>query len=156
MKIIYNCFGGSHSSVTAAAIHTGRLPIDRVAKKEELLSTPYFDAQISLDHGRIRFMGYDDVGNEVYIASKHNLGSYYKKIMTVILNLTEYENNDIIFVDTMPYVNIWMMIGGYLSRRLGVLIGRAIIIYGTQLSYHRFIKLVCRIKQQCNAGEEYT
>jgi hypothetical protein len=30
MKIIYHCYGGTHSSVIAAAIHLGLLPEDRV------------------------------------------------------------------------------------------------------------------------------
>ncbi|HPZ72110.1 MAG TPA: DUF3189 family protein, partial [Peptococcaceae bacterium] len=31
MKIIYNCYGGAHSSVTAAALHLGLLPEARPA-----------------------------------------------------------------------------------------------------------------------------
>lgn len=153
MKIIYNCYGAAHSSVTSAAIHIGILPNDRVASKAELLSIPYYDAQVAPDHGRIRFMGYDKAGHEVYIASKHNLGSYYNDIMLKLLSLSGYDKGEVVFVDTMPYVNLWMMIGGYISRRLGLRIGRTIILYGTQRSYYRFADLVCSVKRQCQKRE---
>jgi xylulokinase len=42
MKIIYHCYGGSHSSVLAAAIHTGRLNPERLPTGEELMALPYF------------------------------------------------------------------------------------------------------------------
>ncbi|HEX3010797.1 MAG TPA: DUF3189 family protein, partial [Syntrophomonadaceae bacterium] len=38
MKIIYHCFGGSHSSVTAAAIHLGLIEKHRPPSMEELMS----------------------------------------------------------------------------------------------------------------------
>ena len=57
MKIIYNCYGGAHSSVTAAAIHLQMLPETRKPSAAELLNLPYYDAQVGKDHGRIRFLG---------------------------------------------------------------------------------------------------
>jgi hypothetical protein len=41
MKIIYCCYGGSHSSVTAAAIHLDMLPLTRKPTSAELLSIPF-------------------------------------------------------------------------------------------------------------------
>ena len=43
MKIIYSCYGGTHSSPIAAAIHLGRLPDDRIPSPEELMKTDYYD-----------------------------------------------------------------------------------------------------------------
>lgn len=146
MIFIYNCYGGSHSSVTAAAIHLGLLPETRIAYNRELLNTPYYDAQVAPDHGRIRFMGYDEKGNKVCIASKRNLGGYYGKILGEVAKIVGADSSNLIFIDTMPYVNIWMIVGGYLSRRLGIKIGRSIILYGTRQSYYKFIHLVNLVK----------
>jgi hypothetical protein len=148
LKIIYNCFGGSHSSVTAAAIHLQLLPDTHEATNEQLLSLPYYDAQVAFDHGRIRYMGRDEVGNEIYITSKRGLGSKYTIIMSSILELIANKDEQAVFIDTMPYVNIWMMIGGFLSRRWGFTnLGRRIVLYGTRQSYFRFIQLVYLVKQ---------
>ncbi|MBZ4653996.1 MAG: hypothetical protein JG781_1335 [Peptococcaceae bacterium] len=149
MRIIYNCYGGSHSSITAAAIHVGLLPETRVAKKEELLNVPYFDAQVAPDHGRIRFIGFDEYGNEVYITSKKNLGRQYESIMRQFIYLAGGKQEDFLFINTMPYVNFLMVIGGYTSRRLGLsLLGRPIVIRGTQLSYMKFVHLVRLVKNK--------
>lgn len=143
MKIIFNCFGGAHSSVTAAALHLGLLPETRLPEPEELLNLPYYDAQVGKDHGRIRFMGFDRWGNEVYIVGKKNLGIFYEKIMHSLITLNGGTQEKFIFVNTMPYVNIWMMLGGFLSRRLGMRVpGRQIVIYGTRKSYFKFLHLV--------------
>jgi hypothetical protein len=148
VKIIYNCYGGSHSSVTAAAIHLHLLSDTYEANNEQLLNLPYYDAQVAYDHGRIRFMGRDEYGNDVYIASKRGLGAKYKSIMNFFLDLIEENDNKIVFIDTMPYVNIWMIIGGFLSRRWGfTYFGRRIVLYGTRQSYFRFVQLVHLVKQ---------
>ncbi|HWJ02080.1 MAG TPA: DUF3189 family protein, partial [Verrucomicrobiae bacterium] len=46
MKIIYNCYGGSHSSVTAAAIHLGLVDCGKVPCARELWKLPYYDSQV--------------------------------------------------------------------------------------------------------------
>lgn len=153
MIFIYNCYGGSHSSVTAAAIHLGLLPETRIANNRELLNTPYYDAQVAEDHGRVRFMGTDKQGNTVFISSKRNLGGRYEKIMREVINIVGADGRKLIFIDTMPYVNLWMVIGGFLSRRLGYYkIGRGIILYGTRQSYFKFIHLVQLVKKGDLAG----
>jgi len=149
MKIIYNCFGGSHSSVTAAGIHLRLLPDTRRAKSEELLNIPYYDAQVGKDHGRIRFMGFDSRGNEIYITGKKNLGSFYAKIMHNLLSLGGEQQEKFVFINTIPYVNIWMVIGGVLSRRLRwKTVGRPLVIYGTIKSYWKFIHLINLVKDK--------
>ena len=143
MKIIYNCYGGAHSSVTAAAIHLGWLPETRPPTARELLNLPYYDAQKGKDHGRIRFLGFDCLGNEIYVVGKKSLGPYYEKIMRSFITLSEGRQDEYLFVDTMPYVNLWMVIGGFLSRRLGMVVpGRPIVIYGTRRAYKKFLHLV--------------
>jgi len=147
LHIIYNCYGGSHSSVTAACIHVGLLQDGVVPSSKELLQLPYFDRQVAKDHGLIRYIGEDDYGNKIYITSKHNLGRHYETIMRSIACIMEIPNEKLAFVDTMPYVNWLMVIGGFLSRRLGIVsIGRPIVVLGTQISFFKFSQLVNIIK----------
>lgn len=147
MKFIYNCYGAAHSSVTAAGLHLGLLPPERPASNRELLSLPYYDATTEPDHGRIRFMGFDPEGNEVYITGKRNLGNSYEKIMRAYLRIATGRDDQIVFINTMPYVNIFMVIGGFLSRRLGFnRLGRYIILCGTRISYRKFAMLADQVK----------
>jgi len=147
LHIIYNCYGGSHSSVTAACIHAGLLKDSVIPSSKELLNLPYYDRQVQKDHGLIRFIGEDNYGNKIYITSKHNLAQHYETIMRSIACIMEIPNEKLVFVNTMPYVNWLMVIGGYLSRRLGIIaIGRPIVILGTQISFFKFSQLVNIIK----------
>ena len=147
MHIIYNCYGGSHSSVTAACIHAGLLKENTIPTPQELLSLPFFDKQVAKDHGSIRFIGEDDYGNKIYISSKHNLSYHYETIMRSIACILDYPNEKLLFIDTMPYVNWLMVIGGFLSRALGITaIGSPIVILGTQISFLKFSHLVNIIK----------
>jgi len=147
LHIIYNCYGGSHSSVTAASIHAGLLKDNVVPTSSQLLKLPYYDKQVAKDHGLIRYMGEDEYKNKIYITSKHNLGSNYETIMRSLACIMEISNEKLVFVDTMPYVNWLMVIGGFLSRRLGIVfLGRPIVIKGTQISFLKFTHLVNIIK----------
>ncbi len=149
MKIIFNCFGGAHSSVTAAAIYLGLLPDTRIATAEEFLQLPYYDMQTGKDHGKIRLMGIDCQGNEVYIVGKKNLGNRYEKIMRQLITLSGAKQENYLFINTMPYVNLWMVIGGYTSRRLGWKgLGRPLVIYGTRKAYFKFVHLVNLLKEK--------
>ncbi|MFZ5943476.1 MAG: DUF3189 family protein [Bacillota bacterium] len=149
MHVIYNCYGGSHSSVTAACIHAGLLEEGQIPTAQQLLGLPYYDQQIAEDHGHIRFIGEDNFGNKIYITSKHNLSNNYQTIMRSIASIIEIPNEELVFIDTMPYVNFLMVIGGYLSRRLGLVkIGRPIVIKGTQIAFKNFSSLVNSIKNK--------
>lgn len=153
MKIIYCCFGGSHSSVTAAAIHVGLISSTHKPTGKELLAVPYYDIQVGKDHGYFRYMGKDEYGNQVYITGKHNLGKNFESIIRQIADIFGLEQKDYVIVDTMPYVNLMMMIGGYTSRRLGIVsIGRPIVIRGTQNAFFKLAAMVHRIKITAASG----
>ncbi len=117
MKIIYCCYGGSHSSVTAAAIHLGMLPITKKPTSRELLSVPYYEQQKGQEHGTLRFMGNDEYGNQVYIVGKHNLGHLFEDIIRQFATAFRISQGDFVIVDTIPYVNLAMMFGGFTSQK---------------------------------------
>jgi len=142
MKIIYHCFGGSHSSVTAAAIHLGLLSTDRLPTAEELMKVPYFDKTPGEIYGVIRYMGQTQDGHQVYVLGKKNLGRRMNRIFIGLAELLGMER-EIVVTNTMPYVNVLMMLGGYLSRRWGLTFpGRAILIWGTRLAFPALADLV--------------
>lgn len=147
MIIIYNCYGGSHSSVASASIHAGLIKDNKVPTAKELMNLPFYDRQVAKDHGHIRFIGEDEKGNKIYVTSKHNMGYEYEKTLRSIASILDFPNEKITYIDTMPYVNWLMMLGGFLSRRLGwIKIGRPIVIKGTQLSFFKFGHLVNVVK----------
>ena len=148
MKIIYHCYGGSHSSVTAAGIHLGLLPSDRLPSLDMFMKVPYFDRQINEDHGYLRFMGKDDKNNDVYIVGRRSLGKFIENAyasINDIFNLGE----ELYLVDVMPYVNWYMVVGGTASRKFGwIRFGRPIVLKGTQHSYFKIANLVEKTKMK--------
>ncbi len=147
MKIIYHCYGGSHSSVTAAGIHLGLLPTGRVPTAEMLWGLPFFDQQVAKDHGNIKFMGVDEFNNQIYVLGRHNTAKLIENVLPGVAALFGIQGKELFMVDVMPYVNWRMMLGGYISRRLGwVRIGRPIVTRGTQYSFWSLTTLVQRVK----------
>lgn len=146
MKIIYHCYGGAHSSVTAAAVHLGWLPTDRLPDKAELTRLPYFDRTKDADHGHIRFMGHDRYGNEIFILGRRNCAIVFEKMAKGLVEVFGKSNDEYCFFNVMPYVNWKMVLGGYSSRRLGVIIiGRPIILAGVLASYWKIVSFVQRV-----------
>jgi len=148
MLVVYQCYGGSHSSVTSAAIHLGMLDASRIPNKEELISLPYFDKTCDADFGRMRLVGIDTRGNLVYVLSKRNLGSHFTSILLGIAEMAGIKEK-VMLVNTFPYVNWLMMLGGFISRRLGFsVIGRPILIKGTQKAFFDLAALVNDVKNK--------
>ncbi|MDN5347638.1 MAG: hypothetical protein PWP65_1202 [Clostridia bacterium] len=142
MKVIYHCFGGAHSSVTAAAIHLGLLPRDRLPTTEELLSLPYFDASPEGRQGQFQYMGRDEKGNEVYCVGRRGLGEYFQALVKGLVSALNIKE-EILLLDTSSCVNWLMVAGGYISRRLGaVRLGRPVVVLGTLKAYPCLLSLV--------------
>jgi len=144
MKVIYHDYGGSHSSVTAAAIHLGILAENRKPTPQELLEkVPHYDRLNSKDRGRILYRGTDEMGNEVFTMGA---ASAQKVAVNSIIDCTKMwkaDTTELFFINTMPTVNIWMMIGGAMSRALNlVALGRPIVIWGTLMAYPKVSFLV--------------
>jgi len=147
MKIIYHCFGGSHSSVTAAAIHLGWLDENRLPTQAELMKIPYYDKTNNRDFGSIRFMGRDKDGNDIYVLGKKSLGERYSRILVGVARILGVENQ-LLVINCMPGVNWAMKIGGFTSRRLRlVLLGRPLVAQGTKWAYRYLVNLVAQTRK---------
>ncbi|MDD4627268.1 MAG: DUF3189 family protein [Syntrophomonas sp.] len=142
MKIIYHCFGGSHSSVLAAALHLDLIDKKKIPGISEMMSIPYFDKTTKADFGSIRLMGVDEYHNEIYVLGKKNLGSRYGKILMGIAEILGVKE-DLLTVDCMSRVNWSMKIGGFTSRRMGwSRLGRPVLGKGTEAAFLDLVNLV--------------
>lgn len=145
MIFIYNCYGGTHSSSLCSAIHLGKLPLDRVPNKDEILNTDYFDALTFKDRGRIIYRGDDKWGNKVYSVSRGSSKTMIPALKSLIdifkknFNITE----DIVFINASPTVTFPMTVGGFISRALNIpYIGRPLLIIGVKQGYFNMVELV--------------
>lgn len=142
MKIIYHCFGGSHSSVLAAALHLGLIEKDRVPEISEMMKIPYFDKTTDADFGSIRLMGIDEYHNEIYVLGKKNLGNRFGNILMGIAEILGAKE-ELLTVDCMSRVNWSMKIGGFTSRRIGwVRLGRPVLGKGAEAAFADLLNLV--------------
>jgi len=142
MKIIYHCFGGSHSSVTAAALHLGLLNKDSLPTWEDLIMLPYYDKTSDADFGSIRYMGTDEFGHEVYVLGKKSLGDRYSSILMGVAQLLQRQDQ-LLLVNCTGVLNWSMKLGGFTSRRMRLVsIGRPVVSWGTQQAFRQLVNLV--------------
>jgi len=146
LKIIYHCFGGAHSSVTAANIHLGRLPRDRVPRNEELTGQYLFDCHKITDTGKMIFMGRDIFGNDIYVVGRRSRPHLLYNVVSGLSEIFQIDKNSCILVDVSPCVNFTMKVGGFMSRRLGLITtGRPIVTWGTRRNYKRLLAEVEKV-----------
>jgi len=156
MKIIYHCYGGAHSSVTAASIHLGLLPADCLPDRETFWRIPLYDRQEADEHGHIFFMGVDEAGNGVYLAARRSRPEVLENIFRGLAEIFNIPPEDYLLVNVMHKVNLTMKLGGYLSRRWGFIkLGRPIVTAGTRAAYFNVVELVTKVKSRLGGyGEE--
>lgn len=144
VRVIYTCYGGTHSSPVAAAIHLGLLPRDRVPSAGQLETLPLFDRVDGTSRGRLTLVGVDGRGNPVYVVGRGSTDlAALRNTIQSTLRLAGRADLPLLVVDTLDCVNGLMRVGGYLSRRLDLVrIGRPLVILGTQLTYPRLVRLV--------------
>lgn len=147
MKIIYHCYGGAHSSVTAASIHLGWLTETKKPSLNDLYNLPYFDQQINQDHGQLRLLGNDQFDNQIYIIGRQSFKKILENLYLGLAELFDIPKDEIILVNVMPYVNWRMVVGGTLSRRFGLIkLGRPIVAQGTREAFLDLVSLVQKVK----------
>lgn len=143
MKVIYYCYGSSHSSVVAAAIHLGWLPCDRVPEPREIMGVPHYDRTAPRDIGTCFFMGTDEAGREVYIIGMGAAKRVVKQAIESIFRICGVPSAEYMLIDTLPQVGLITKVGGFLSRAVGLIgVGRPLTIWGVRRSYGKFIQLV--------------
>lgn len=149
MKILYHCFGGTHSSVTAAAIHLGWVDPGNPPGQKELQNIPHFDTRDGEQRGYITFMGSDDKGHHVYIVGRTNMPQVLINLINGLASVFNINGQTFKFVNVMSEVNTTMRIGGLLSRKFKlVTIGRPLVTLGTIKAIPHLAKLVEKVKAE--------
>lgn len=142
MKIIYHCYGGSHSSVMAAALHLGLIPKNRIPSLNELMNIPYYDKTNNSDFGSIRLMGVDEYKNEVYVLGKKSMGDRYSRLLMGVAEILGC-SDELMAVNCMNRVNLAMKLGGFSSRKMGIVsLGRPVLVRGSQKAFMELVNLV--------------
>ncbi|MCX7710823.1 MAG: DUF3189 family protein [Clostridia bacterium] len=157
MIFIYNCYGGTHSSSLASAVHLGKLPRDRVPTRDEILNTDYFNKLTYSDMGRIIYRGMDEEGNKVF-----SLGRGTSKVLIPCLrNLIEIFQNEcgfnekIVMSNMSPTVPFPMTMGGFFSRGLHIhFVGVPLLVIGAQRAYHKVLRIVDNTKSIAKNSKE--
>ncbi|MBN1059295.1 DUF3189 family protein [Clostridium botulinum] len=153
MIYIYNCYGGTHSSVLAMAYHLEILDETREPTKDEILNVPNFNKLVHGNRGELFYYGNDKDGNKVYAMGRGNskilIPGMYN--LTSMLHKQNLLNEKIIFSNTSPTVPLPMTIGGMFSRWLKIdFIGVPFLIKGAKKSYKDIVSLVKNTKKVAN------
>jgi hypothetical protein len=106
MKLIYHCFGGTHSSVLCAALHLGIISDQQLPGYQDLIDLPYYDKVSSKQVGTIFYMGNDERGNGIYILGCRNCGPMVEKTIMEMNRLLGIDKNEVAMIDTTPCLNI--------------------------------------------------
>ena len=94
-------------------------------------------------------VGYDPLGNSVCILGRRGVRQIATNLMLSIAAILGHREGELMLVDVSPCVNPIMRIGGYLSRRLGLIaLGRPIVSFGTRLAFGSIVSLVERVKDE--------
>lgn len=126
------------------------LPQDRLPSCLELLATPFFDRRVNKDHGTITMMGVDDCGHEIYFVGQRGSPRLLENIVQGLACHFDIPARDFKLVNVLGRVNLWMRIGGKMSRGLNwVKPGRPLVTWGTARAYRKILKLTWAVKSQC-------
>jgi hypothetical protein len=153
MKIFYHCYGSAHSSVTAANLHLGVLPLTRRAQLSEIAHQPLFDQAEAWQVGLPQYMGSDEWCNQIYViglaGGRHSLAAGLVDFLQAQL----VDMSQVLLVDALRSASVPLRIGGYTSRRLGLTaLGRPLAAWGVWLKYHRYVQHVREIRAKVSRG----
>jgi len=152
LRIFYSCYGSAHSSILASAIHLGKLPAERRPSCREILDLPGFDRMESRNIGTPIFIGRDDRGVEVYAIGFRSGRYLLAQAVTSLLRIYGIPEQEMLLVNSLAYVNLLTRLGGFLSRRLGLVsVGRPLAGFGIWLSYPDFAAMVQKVKARRDA-----
>lgn len=142
VKVFYHCYGSSHTSVIAAAIHIGRLPETRVPSSRELVSVPHFD-EVRAALGTAFLAGSGQDGEEVYVVGFGPGRDIIRRALETFLDLRGVPARDYVLADALDRAGWVVKVGGIVSRRIGLVsVGRPLAALGVRLAYRRFLELV--------------
>lgn len=148
MMIIFQCFGGTHTSVAAASIYLGRLPRTRKPRLQEVLALPYFDRVDNCRTGTLNYLGRDRRHNPVFVLGSGRWRAEVRAVLSLFHRICEPDKVPVALIDCFPEATWPVRLGGFLSRRLGLTApGRPLVGRGILQGYPRYVKLVERFEE---------
>lgn len=148
MIVIYHCYGGTHSSVMTAAVHTGHLSTEGSPSNGDIKRLPYFDRMDGKDLGKLCYYGQDEKGNQVYIMGRKSFSESPEFVFRSLQKLYNAEQTYKL-VNSARTLNWQMKLGGYISRGLGYKrIGLPIVLWGARKAYPWVVSLAESIKKE--------
>jgi hypothetical protein len=148
-RALYHCFGATHSSLVAASLHTGALPLRGSLDAAAICGVPGFDARASSDIGRAVYMGDDEDGWPVFVIGFDGARTILTRAFAEILTLMPPDGPPVVLADTLSCVSPLVKVGGYLSRRLRLIWpGRRLAARGIACSAHRLRAVVADTRRK--------
>lgn len=130
------------------------LPRDRVPTTEEILRVPYFDRMTAAQRGIALPAGVDKLGRQIFVLGRGKEKQGIEAALRSGWRMAGMDDSSLLFVDTLPCVNILMRVGGFLSRAAGwVTLGRPIVVRGTQMAYRNLCRLVEWVEQSTQPAD---
>ncbi|WP_273225492.1 DUF3189 family protein [Geosporobacter ferrireducens] len=143
MYIIYHDIGGTHGPSIAAAIHLNELPSDEIPGKTEIEKLILSERFRTGSEGRLVFHGKDHYGHQIFSFARRYAPSMFLNAFSSIMTITKKDPKDLLYIDTMPFANTQMIIGGSYARRAGLAsLGRPLLILGILQAYPQLSSLV--------------
>lgn len=152
MIVIYNCYGGTHSSILCSAVHLGILPKNRIPSSSEILGLKYFNNLKYKDMGSLIFHGKDNEANSIYTIGRGTSKALIPAMQSLLLALYSEQGikENFIFINSSPTVPLPMTLGGFFSRGLGIdFIGVPLLLLGTKQAWLDILALVEKTKNLC-------
>ncbi len=112
------------------------------------MNMPYLDKTTPEDFGKIKPIGTDKNGNEIY-----SLGTKVSRLGNLLDDLAGLQGiaNQYVFLCTSPYVNNVLRVGGWLSRSASLpSLGRPLVVSGLRKAFPALCSFVetARLKQE--------
>lgn len=141
--VVYCCYGSSHTSVVAAAIHVGRLDPTSLPTRDTVLGLPRFDRVGRSELGRLFPAGRGPAGEEVYFAGFGPGRRLVHRAALDLLAAAEVPRGQVLLVDALSRADWLVRLGGTLSRGLGLVgVGRPLVAAGIRRVYPALADLV--------------
>jgi hypothetical protein len=150
MIYIYNDYGGTHTTVLAAAFHLKKLDESRAPTNDEMKNLPFFNKLDYQDQGTLFFHGTDESGNPVYTVARGRSKILIPGLCSLIQMLHKERGLEekLIFSNTSPTVPPLLTLGGFTSRGLKLkALGDPLVLAGARQACPNIIQLVRLTKQ---------
>jgi hypothetical protein len=148
LKVIYSSYWGSYLAVVAASLHLGYIDFNEY-NAESISALPLFNKIKNEDLGEMLFIGTDEKKRDVYVIGSKKTGNILEKAIKGIADIYGYRKDLVLFIDLNSHMNIFLCIGIFLTKRLGLSkTGTTIILKGVEWKYDVLKRIVQYVKSQ--------